>query len=218
HAEALLRLIDVWIAKGDLEAAEEVRLLAGNRLKTREHANLREVKALELVFLSGDQDSLLAFLGGQLAVLGPGDPYFNDLLELSGLVRRFRGSSAAYGAFVRSEALLRQNRRSEAIALLTASLNGELSPATAPVLQYRLAELQARHGNHAEAEMLGLGLPEESEFGELGLLLAAEVSDYLTGDSDRAAGYYLAFLDAYPLSIHADAARLRYRTLHPEAD
>ena len=218
HAEALLRLIDVWIAKGDLGAAEEVRRRAGTRLKTREHANLREVKALELVFLSGDQDSLLAYLGGQLAVLGPGDPYFNDLLELSGLVRRFEGSPVAYRAFVQSEALLRQNRRSEAIAMLSANLDVELSPATAPVLQYRLAELQARHGNHAEAEMLGLGLPKDSEFGELGLLLAAEVSDYLSGDSERAAGHYLTFLDTYPLSIHADAARLRYRTLHPDAD
>jgi len=85
HPEAFLRLVDVRIAKGDLEMAEQVRRQAGTWLKTRDQLNRVEVKAVELLFLSGDQDSLLAYIGGQMAALGPGDPYFNDLMELSTL-------------------------------------------------------------------------------------------------------------------------------------
>lgn len=215
YSQTLLRLIDVWMAKGDLQAAEQVRQRAATRLISKEQANLLDVKAVELIFLSGDRDSLLAYLGGELAALGPADPAFNDLMELSGLVRRFQGSPEPYQAFVRSEALLRQNRRSEAVAVLSAALEGQLSQLIAPVLQYRLATLLALQGKHGAAERLSLNLPGETEFTELGLLLAAELADYLAADSDRAAERYLTFVDTYPLSIYADAARLRYRELRP---
>ena len=83
------------------------------------------------------------------------------------------------------------------------------------LLQYRLATLHALQGNHGEAERLSLHLPGETEFTELALLLAAELADYLADDSDRAAERYLAFVNTFPLSIYADAARLRYRALRP---
>ena len=217
HPEAFLRLVDVRIAKGDLEAAERVRRQAGTWLKTRDQLNRVEVKAVELVFLSGDQDSLLAYIGGQMAALGPSDPYFNDLMELSTLARRFQDWPQQYQSFVQSERLLRQNRRSEAIALLTAALEAEATPVS-PILQYRLAHLQALHGNYPVAEGLCLSIPGETEFSELGQLLAAELADYLLADTEMASIRYLSFLDTYPLSIYGDAVRLRYREINPEGD
>jgi len=217
HPEAFLRLVDVWIAKGDLETAEQVRRQAATRLKTREQLNLVEVKAVELLFLSGDQDSLLAYIGGQMVALGPGDPYFNDLMELSTLVRRFQDWPQQYHTFVQSERLLRQDRRSEAIALLTAALEAEVTP-VAPILQYRLAHLQALQGDYVKAESLCHAVPGETEFSELGQLLAAEMADYLLADSELASARYLTFLDTYPLSIYGDAVRLRYREINPGAD
>ncbi len=217
HPEAFLRLVDVRIAKGDLAMAEQVRRQAGTWLKTRDQLNQVEVKAIELLFLSGDQDSLLAYIGGQMAALGPGDPYFNDLMELSTLARRFQDWPQQYQSFVQSERLLRQNRRSEAIALLTAALKAEATPVS-PILQYRLAHLQALHGNYPAAEGLCLSIPGETEFSELGQLLAAELADYLLADTELASTRYLTFLDTYPLSIYGDAVRLRYRALNPEGD
>ncbi len=217
HPEAFLRLVDVLIAKGDLETAEQVRRQAATRLKTKDQLNRVEVKEVELLFLSGDQDSLLAYTGGQMAALGPGDPYFNDLMELSILVRRFRDWPQQYQTFVQSERLLRQDRRSEAIALLTAALEAEATP-VAPILQYRLAHLQALQGNYVKAEGLCFTIPGETEFSELGQLLAAELADYLLADSETASARYLAFLDTYPLSIYGDAVRLRYREINPGGD
>ncbi|UCH10503.1 MAG: tetratricopeptide repeat protein, partial [Fidelibacterota bacterium] len=217
HPPALLRMVDLWIAKGNLEAAAEACRQAEARLKTTDQLNRVEVKAVELLLLSGDRDSLLVYVGGQLAALGPADPYFNDLMELQRLVLRFEDWPAQYEAFVQSEFLLRQNRRSEAIALLAASLEDELTPVS-PILQYRLAHLHALQGNHGEAEGLSLAIPGTSEFSELGLLLAAELADYLLGNTTAASTRYLSFLDAYPLSVHSDAVRLRYRALNPEVD
>jgi len=217
HPEAFLRLVDVRIAKGDLETAEQVRRQAATRLKTKEQLNLVEVKAVELLFLSGDQDSLLAYIGGQMVALGPGDPYFNDLMELSTLVRRFQDWPQQYHTFVQSERLLRQDRRSEAIALLTAALEAEVTPVS-PILQYRLAHLQALQGDYVKAEGLCHAVPGETEFSELGQLLAAEMADYLLADSELASTRYLTFLDTYPQSIYGDAVRLRYRELNPGAE
>lgn len=217
HAEALLRLIDVWIAKGDLAAAEQVRWQAGTRLKTREQLNLVEVKAVELLFLSGNYDSLLVYTGGQLAALGPNDPYFNDLMELFALVRRFRDWPRQYQAFVQGEQLLRQNRRSEAIAVLSAALEEDLTPVT-PILQYRLAHLHALQGEYSQAEGLCLVISGETEFTELGHLLAAELADHLLADNELASARYLTFLETYPLSIYGDIVRLRYREINPDVD
>ncbi|UCD36703.1 MAG: tetratricopeptide repeat protein [Fidelibacterota bacterium] len=217
YPQASLRLVDVWIAKGDLEEAEQARRRAETQLKTRDHLNLVEIKAVELLFLSGDSDSLLAHVGGLLATLGPNDLHFNDLMELSGLVRRFDGWPEQYAAFVQSERLLRQNRRSEAIAMLAATLEEDFT-AVSPILQYRLALLEVLQGNYSQAEELTLTITGETEFTELGLLTAAELADHLKDDAALASTRYLAFLDTYPLSIYSDAVRLRYRTLNPEED
>ncbi|MFC1618988.1 tetratricopeptide repeat protein [Candidatus Neomarinimicrobiota bacterium] len=217
HPTALLRLIDLWIAKGDLQEAEAALQRAMRRMTTREQLNLVEVKGVELILLSGDQDSLMAYIGGELATLGPTDPDFNDLLELSALVRRFQEWSDQYQVFIHSERLLRQNRRSEAIQQLTEALEAELTPVS-PILQYRLAHLHALQGSHAEAEHLCMTIPGDTEFTELGQLLAAELADYQLDDPEIASTRYLSFLDTFPMSIYRDAVRLRYRELNPEAD
>ncbi|MFC1543134.1 tetratricopeptide repeat protein [Candidatus Neomarinimicrobiota bacterium] len=217
YPEAFLRLVDVWIAKGDLATAERVRRQAATRLKTREQLNQVEVKEVELLFLSGDLDSLLAYVGGQVTALGPGDPCFNDLTELSTLISRFQYWPQQYQTFVQSERLLRRNRRSEAITMLNAELAGEVSPLS-PILQYRLAHLQALQGNYTAAGNLSLAITDKAEFSELGLLLAAELADYLQSDPVTASDRYLAFMDAYPSSIYSDSVRLRYRELNPGVD
>ena len=215
HPEIMLRLVDIWIAKGDLEAAERVRRESEHRLKSKDQLNLVELKRVELLLLAGHRDSLLATLGGVLAALGPEDPYFNDLMELSGLVRRFQEWPEPYQAFIQSERLVRQNRRSEAVALLSAVLEMKPTPVS-PIIQYRLAHLHALQGNYFQAEDLGLSIAGDTEFNEMGLLLAAEIADYLVGDKNAAATRYLSFLDTYPLSIYHDPVRLRYRVLRPE--
>ncbi len=215
HPEIMLRLVDIWIAKGDLDAAENVRRESERRPNSKDQLSLVELKGVELLFLAGERDSLLATLGGMLAALGPDDPYFNDLMELSGLVRRFQEWPEPYRAFIQSERLVRQNRRSEAVALLSAALEEGLTPVS-PILQYRLAHLHALQGNYFQAENVSLSITGDTEFNEMGLLLAAEVADYLVGDRDAAATRYLSFLDTYPLSIYHDSVRLRYRVLRPE--
>lgn len=215
HPEIMLRLVDIWIAKGDLDAAERVRQESERRLNSKDQLSLVELKGVEILFLAGHRDSLLATLGGMLAALGPDDPYFNDLMELSGLVRRFQGWPEPYQAFIQSERLVRQNRRSEAVALLSATLEQGLTPVS-PILQYRLAHLHALQGNYFQAENVSLSIAGDTEFNEMGLLLAAEIADYLVGDKNAAATRYLAFLDTYPLSIYHDPVRLRYRVLRPE--
>lgn len=217
HPTALLRLIDLWIAKGDFEEAGSALERAKRRMTTREQLNRVEVKAVELLLLSANRDSLLAFVGGEMTTLGPSDPNFNDLLELSALVRRFEEWPDQYGVFIQSERLLRQNRRSEAIQQLTESLDAELTPVS-PILQYRLAHLHALQGNHTEAENLCMTIPGDTEFTELGQLLAAELADYQLDNSEIASRRYLNFLDTFPLSIYRDAVRLRYRELNPEAE
>jgi hypothetical protein len=83
-------------------------------------------------------------------------------------------------------------------------------------LRFRLAQLHALQGNLEQATQYALQLSGEPEYGELGLLLAAEVADYLAADPAVASDRYLAFLEAYESSIYHDPVRLRYRTLNPD--
>lgn len=215
YPEVIMLLIDAWIAKGDLAVAQEVSRLAPRLLQDQEQLDRVELKLAELVFLSGDADSLRGHIGGLMAALGPDDPGFNDLLELSGLVNLIGPYPETYRIFVSSERLLRQNRRSEAIALMEKSL--EAGPADIlGLLRFRLAQLHALQGNLERATQYALQLSGDPEYGELGLLLAAEVADYLAADPAVASDRYLAFLEAYDSSIYHDPVRLRYRTLNPD--
>ena len=217
YPEVILLLIDTWIAKGDLAVADDVRRLAPRLLQDQAQLDRVELKTAELIFLAGDADSLLAHIGGLMASLGTGDPGFNDLLELDGLVRRLAPHRPTYASFIASERLLRRNRRSEAIALLQAEV--DLGPSdTRGLIQFRLAQLHAMQGDYALADDLALGLGANVEYAEAGLLLAAEVADYLAGDPLQASQHYLAFLDAYGSSVHHDVVRLRFRKLNPDAD
>jgi len=217
QAEIHLRLVDVQIAKGDLAAANQALQAGWQQVKNKEQLTLVELKTVELLFLAGQRDSLLAQVGGLLAAMGPVDPYFNDLLELASLVERFADWPGEYQALIVSERLVRRNRRSEAINVLSGALVDEYT-AVSPILQFRLAHLHALQDDYREAEMLAMTISGETEFTELGLLMAAEIADYLMQDSGLASARYLSFMDDYTLSVHHDTVRRRYRTLNPEGD
>ncbi|MCH7938713.1 MAG: tetratricopeptide repeat protein [Candidatus Marinimicrobia bacterium] len=217
QTEIYLRMVDVLVARGDLGAAERALQDGLKRAKTKEQLTQVELKTVELLFLSGHRDSLGVHVGGLLATIGPADPAFNDLLELAGLVGRFGDQPREYQALVACERLVHRNRRSEAINILSAALVNEYTPVS-PILQYRLAHLHALQAEFKVAEMLAMTISGESEFTEQGLLLAAEIADYLVRDSSLASARYLAFMDNYTLSIHHDTVRRRYRVLNPEGN
>ncbi|MFC1746714.1 hypothetical protein ACFLZR_00075 [Candidatus Neomarinimicrobiota bacterium] len=213
--EVMIRSVDIWIAKGDREHAAALLEESLPFIREQDQLDQLEFKRAEILFLTGDQDSLLAYIGGLLASLNPQDPAFNDLMEFSGLTKRFRGQPEAYRLFVESERLLRQDHRSEAAARLMAALDLDAS-AIIPVIQFRLAHLLALEGDYDAAEELCLSIAGNSEFNELGLLMAAEIADHMMGNVNRASEHYLQFIVQYPLSVHHDAARLRYRALNPQ--
>ncbi len=210
-----IRQVDIWLAKGDLSQAAVSLQASKARVTSREELNLLEMKEVELVFLSADRDSVLAVAGGLMAALGTSDPHFNDLLELTDFVKRFDDEPEMYDVMVESERLLKQNRRSEAIALLAAAVGGRVR-ATTPLLTYRLAHLNALQGDLDIADELCAGIKGETEFSELGNLIYAEIADYLRNDVEQASARYLDFMDRYSMSIHYDTVRRRYRSINPD--
>jgi tetratricopeptide (TPR) repeat protein len=211
----LIRQVDVWLAKGDLEQAGGSLQASKARVSSREDLNLLEMKEVELVFLSADRDSVLAVAGGLMAALGTSDPHFNDLLELTDFVKRFDNEAEMYEIMIESERLLKQNRRSEAISLLAAAIAGKARETT-PLLTYRLAHLNALQGNLEIADALCFGVKGGTEFRELSSLMYAEIADFLRNDGEQASSRYLAFMDNYTMSVHYDTARRRYRFINPE--
>ncbi len=150
-----------------------------------------------------------------MAALGTSDPHFNDLLELTDFVKRFDDEPEMYAVMVESERLLKQNRRSESISLLTTAVAGKARETT-PLLTYRLAHLNAVHGNLDIADALCIAIKGNTEFNELSRLMHAEIADFLRNDKEQASELYLAFMDDYTMSIHYDTARRRYRLINPE--
>ena len=213
--DVILLLIDAWIAKGDYRVAEEVRQLAQSLLSSKAQLDRVELKATELIFLTGDADSLLAHMGGLMAALGPADLAFNDLLEFSGLVSALAKDQQSYQRFVASEKYLRQNKRSQAIAILRADVQ-EANGRTGGIIELRLAQLLALQADYSAADQIALNLPDGSQYAELGLLLAAESADYLMVDPELASRRYITFLESFETSVHHDEVRRRFRVLNPD--
>ena len=213
--DVILLLIDAWIAKGDYRVAEEVRQLALSLLSSRAQLDRVELKATELIFLTGDADSLLAHMGGLMAALGPADLAFNDLLEFSTLVRTLAKDQPSYQRFVTSEKYLRQNKRSQAIAILRADVE-KANGRAGGIIELRLAQLLALQADYSAADQIALDLPDGTQYAELGLLLAAESADYLMVDPQLASQRYIAFLESYETSVHHDEVRRRFRSLNPD--
>ncbi len=207
-----LRLVDLLIAKGNLSAA---RALVSDYLSTASHPQFvfaLKQKTAQILLYQNEPDSLNALVTGMVRQMNPSDALYNDVLEVSGLLKTFGSDTTDFTVFAEAQFLLQQNKRTEAIKRLE-SLSLSSSPEIGQLATYQLATLYLLQGEPEKAWQITLTIEGGSLYAELGMIMRAEIKDYLEDDLATAIDIYLEFLDKYPLSIYYDDVRLRLREL-----
>lgn len=210
--ESIFRLVDVHIAKGDLQSAQDVLLEYQSDHRLKKFQTNVAYKQAQVYFYQGELDTLTTHLKNELNSLSLGDEQFNDILEIRSLLAYFHQSPEWFTPFSEVQLLLQQNKREEALDKLKLLLESS-DPTLVELTQYQIAYLLVLQGDITLALEITELISGESMYSELAIILNGEISDYLLGDTEKAIDYYLEFLETYPTSIYYDRVRMRLREL-----
>jgi len=205
---AALRIIDINLAKGDTKKAlDQIKNFKRNFKRSDEKLILK-IKESQVNFYSGDfksaGDSLIQVLKNL-----PKDAHrYNDLLDVQSIILAFTDESEAFTNFAQIQLLIRQNKRTQALDLLSSMINVE-NKFIRDISLYQTAYLYVLQNEYVLATQILNTVVGETIFTEMSLILHAEILDYLIDDVGSAVDLYLKFLEDYPLSIYYDDIRIR---------
>ena len=207
--DAGLGMINIHIAKGDLEAAD--RTCA--KLKEKTPAALEyDVKLAQILFYKGQFDATDSKLRGIIENLPADQPIYNDILNVLAVLIGFRHNQEEFKEFVNIQLNIQQNKRTEAMEkLVTLYDTNEIY--IADLCRYQHAWLSFLQDETESAKVQLQTIQHETIFKELAHIFLSEILDYVDKDVSGAIDSYLEFLELYPNSIYYNDVRLRLREL-----
>ena len=160
----------------------------------------------------GKMTELDSLLNPLLKEMAPDDPYFNEIIEISSLLKSFGDSSDLFSQFSEIQLSLMQNKRSEALSKMGLLLASEKMGIVNMAL-YQSAHLHLLQNEIIPAIEIAKTITGDSIYAELAMIFIAEVEDHVNENYNNAVDIYLQFLEEYPASIFYDDIRLRLREL-----
>ena len=210
--ESVSRLIDIYIAKGDIKKAMDVIKVYKKDSRLLSKLNTLKIKETQVYFYEGDIDTLSAFIKDNFSDLSFDNDWYNDILEIRSLLFNFDKKPELFSMYAEAQLLLQKNKREEALKKLYHILELSEKPLT-NLIKYQLAYVLVLQAQYMNAIDIMTNIDGESIFIELSYILNGEVFDYILNDGESAINYYLEFLEKYPDSIYYDQIRLRLREL-----
>ena len=210
--ESVSRLIDIYIAKGDIKKAMDVIKVYKKDSRLLSKLNTLKIKETQVYFYEGDIDTLSAFIKDNFSDLSFDNDWYNDILEIRSLLFNFDKKPELFSMYAEAQLLLQKNKREEALKKLYHILELSEKPLT-NLIKYQLAYILVLQAQYMNAIDIMTNIDGESIFIELSYILNGEVFDYILNDGESAINYYLEFLEKYPDSIYYDQIRLRLREL-----
>ena len=137
---------------------------------------------------------------------------YNDLLDVQSVILAFTDEDEAFTIFAQIQLLIRQNKRMQALELLSTQNKVE-NNFIKDMFLYQAAYLYVLQNEFGLATEKLKIVSGETIFSEMSVILHAEILDYLVGNIGTAIDIYLKFLEDYPLSIYYDDIRIRLREL-----
>ncbi len=210
--ESVSRLIDIYIAKGDIKKAMDVIKVYKKDSRLLSKLNTLKIKETQVYFYEGDIDTLSAFIKDNFSDLSFDNDWYNDILEIRSLLFNFDKKPELFSMYAEAQLFLQKNKREEALKKLYHILELSEKPLT-NLIKYQLAYVLVLQAQYMNAIDIMKNIDGESIFIELSYILNGEVFDYILNDGESAINYYLEFLEKYPDSIYYDQIRLRLREL-----
>ena len=207
--DAGLGMVDIYIAKGDLEAAEEK---CAELIHQAPNVLEYQIKSAQILFYQGEFNQTESRLGEIIEKIPMDDFTVNDILDVMAVLIGFRHNQEEFVDFAKVQLNIQQNKRTEALDKLE-TLFDTNEIYIADMCRYQHAWLTFLQGD-SELTKSQLSLIEnETIFKELALIFQAEILDFIDKDISGAIDSYLEFLELYPQSIYYDDVRLRLREL-----
>lgn len=209
---AVFRLADVYIAKGDLEQAMKVLNTKSTLFTDDNSKTYLQMKQNQVLFYQGDNLGLDTSLVYLLKGADKMHPLFNDILGLYSTVLVFKDNPNEFDKFAESQLKIMQNKRTESIDILE-EIENTPNNIVNEMIQYQLSLLLMKQGKVEESLAVVSKINGTSIYTEMAEILEAEIQDYIMNNVSTAIDIYLSFLETFPNSIYYDTIRLRLREL-----
>ena len=207
--DAGLGLVNIHIAKGDLESAKKK---CAELIEKAPDVLEYQIKSAQILFYQGEFDQTDAKLHEIVEQL-PMDNYsLNDILDVMAILIGFRHNQEEFVDFAKVQLNIQQNKRTEALEKLE-TLFDTNEIYIADMCRFQHAWLTFLQGDAENTKTLLSKIENETIFKELAHIFQAEILDFIYNDFSNAIDSYLEFLELYPLSIYYDDVRLRLREI-----
>jgi len=209
---AALRIIDINLAKGNTEKALAQINSFKRNFKRGDEKLILKIKESQINFYAGEFKSAGDSLIQVLKDLPRDAPRYNDLLDVQSIILAFTDEDESFAKFSQIQLLVRQNKRTHALEILSTQMNVQ-NNFIKDISLYQMAYLYVLQHEFELASQKLILVSGETIFSEMSLILHAEILDFMIGDVGAAIDIYLQFLEIYPLSIYYDDIRIRLREL-----
>ena len=209
---AALRIIDINLAKGNTEKALAQINSFKRNFKRGDEKLILKIKESQINFYAGKFKSAGDSLIQVLKDLPRDAPRYNDLLDVQSIILAFTDEDESFAKFSQIQLLVRQNKRTHALEILSTQMNVQ-NNFIKDISLYQMAYLYVLQHEFELASQKLILVSGETIFSEMSLILHAEILDFMIGDVGAAIDIYLQFLEIYPLSIYYDDIRIRLREL-----
>ena len=209
---AALRIIDINLAKGNTEKALAQINSFKQNFKRGDEKLILKIKESQINFYAGEFKSAGDSLIQVLKDLPRDAPRYNDLLDVQSIILAFTDEDESFAKFSQIQLLVRQNKRTHALEILSTQMNVQ-NNFIKDISLYQMAYLYVLQHEFELASQKLILVSGETIFSEMALILHAEILDFMVGDVGAAIDIYLQFLEIYPLSIYYDDIRIRLREL-----
>ena len=212
--KALKRMIDVILAKGDLESSREIlNNQINNKIWNKNDKIELRMKQNQILFFESNLDFLYDDLSIILKDFAVDEPEYNEILDIMRVLIVFRNEQEIFEKYSQAQFKIHQNKRNEAILLLNNLIIDCDDILIKSIINYQLSTLLVQQNELDTAISQIKSFEHEGIYKELSILLLAEIYDYLLNDYTNAKNNYYNFLLNHPSSIYQEPARLRLKKI-----
>jgi len=214
----ILKIGDTYLAEGNLKNAIYHNEQYYKKDNSINNINSLTMKKIHLTFLSGKVDTTKILIDSLIANTSPSDKYFNDLMELEGIISQHflygnKNDKDAFLFYVKAEKYLQEFKFIEAAEMLSFLRNTYANASIIPTAMLRECLLRMAIDDVSISLNIAKSLQNTSLAAE-GIAAQGEIYEKSYKDTVKAIEMYNLLIEEHPMSMLAEPVRIRIRKLN----
>mgnify|MGYP002859473220 FL=1 len=214
----ILKIGDTYLAEGNLKNAMYHNEQYYQKNNSINNINSLTMKKIHLTFLSGEIDTTKILIDSLIANTSPKDKYFNDLMELQGIISQHflygnKNDKNAFLFYVKAEKYLQEFKFIEAAEMLSYLRNKYPNASIVPIAILRECLLRMVVDD-ASISLNIAKLLQSTSLAAEGIAAQGEIYEKSFKNTKKAIEMYNLLIEDYPMSMLAEPVRIRIRKLN----